>query len=211
MMMSPERITVPEVFDTNDSLKIRKLADRILAGEVFVYPTETIYGIGGRYDDRTVYHRIISIKKRAPDNPMILLGASIEAFRSLNLQWTITAKKCAAAFWPGLLTMVLPSSSVPEGVAVRVSDHSVIATLGEYCSVPLFSTSANISGEPYDPDPDQIWESVGRQSDFMIDAGFLPSSQPSTVVRFSEDGSFSVLREGCISTDAVKLVAGDSP
>jgi len=208
-MMPPERIAASELLKKENVSQRHRFAERLAAGDVFVYPTETIYGIGGRCDVPDVYTRIITIKQRAPDNPMILLGASVEIFESLQLHWTPAAKKCAAAFWPGLLTLVLQSPDVPEGVAIRVSDHPVISTLGEYCSAPVFSSSANISGESYDPDPDHIWETVGRQCDFMIDAGFLPPSSPSTVVRFDNDETFFVLREGCVSTAAIKQAVGN--
>lgn len=207
--MPPERISASALLDNNSPVRTA-VAERIRSGQVFVYPTETIYGIGGRGDDPRVETKIIRVKKRAPDNPMILLAASVASFDGCDLWWTAAAKRCAAAFWPGLLTMVLPAENVPQGVAVRVSDHPVVKTLCESCPVPLFSTSANISGEEYDPDPQAIYTSVGTRCDFMIDAGMLPPSLPSTVARFSEDGSVEVLREGCISIEAIRTAIGKS-
>jgi L-threonylcarbamoyladenylate synthase len=207
--MQPERISASALLDINSSVRIA-IGERIHSGQVFVYPTETIYGIGGRADNPLVEEKIIRVKKRAADNPMILLATSLTSFDGFSLQWTEAAKRCADAFWPGMLTMVLPAENVPQGVAVRVSDHPVVKALCESCRVPLFSTSANISGEEYDPDPQTIYTAVGSRCDFMIDAGMLPPSPPSTIARFSEAGSVTILREGCISAEAIQTVIGEA-
>lgn len=207
--MPPERINAFTLIEKNSPVRTA-VSERIRSGQVFVYPTETIYGIGGRADDPQVEEKIIRVKERAPDNPMILLAASVASFDGCGLWWTDAAKRCADAFWPGLLTMVLPAENVSQGVAVRVSDHPVVMALCEACLAPLFSTSANISGEIYNPDPQVIYTSVGTRCDFMIDAGILPPSPPSTIARFSEDGTVTILREGCISANAINSVIGKS-
>jgi tRNA A37 threonylcarbamoyladenosine synthetase subunit TsaC/SUA5/YrdC len=64
--------------------------------------------------------------------------------------------------------------------------------------MPIFSTSANISDELYKNDPDEIFRVFDGNVDFFIDAGFLPESKPSTIVKIKADDSFEVLREGAI-------------
>jgi L-threonylcarbamoyladenylate synthase len=209
--MLPERIALSSLLAYKDSSsRLLEVAARIADGAVFVYPTDTIYGIGGRYDRDDVYKRIISVKERAPDQPMILLGSDLSCFAPLGLSFSPAARQCAASFWPGLLTMVLPAPFKPEGIAIRVSDHPFIIALSTLISVPLFSTSANISGQPYQSDPDVIFNIFGSYIDFMIDAGILPVSLPSTVIKFTKDNKCVVVREGCISAHEIHAIIGSA-
>ena len=203
--MPTERIALRDVLSPGAEALLAGVAARIRGGAVFIYPTETIYGIGGRYDRDDVYSRIISAKVRSPDNPFILIGGAVECFAPLSLTFSVVAERLADAFWPGLLTLVLPGAD-SQGIAVRVSDHPFIAALAGHFPMPLFSTSANISGEPYQADPDAIFATIGDRVDFMIDAGFLPESLPSTVARVETDGRVTVLREGCISAAMIDAV-----
>jgi len=190
---------------------MREIASRIEAGEVFIYPTDTIYGIGARFDSSCARKKIASIKKREPAQPMILLGARPETFSQLNPIISPAARQCAEVFWPGLLTMVLPTQSGFGSVAIRVSDHPFVTKLSAIFDVPLISTSANMSGVQYDPDPDLIYALFRDTVDFMIDAGRLPMSQASTIVEFPLEGDPVVLREGCISAkDIATAIRGGS-
>lgn len=202
--MTFERILLQDITGSAGRDKLIEVAKRIECGEVFVYPTETIYGIGGRCDRKDVYARIIAAKVRRPDNPMILISDKFERFASLALTVPPAARLLADKFWPGLLTLVLPGDGVPEGIAIRVSEHPFITALAKYSPWPLFSTSANVSGEPYDPDPDAIFTRLCDRVDFMIDAGTLQGSLPSTVARVTADNRVTVLREGCISIATIE-------
>lgn len=196
--MPAERIDLQTLLAPEGGRRFAEIAARIEHGAVFIYPTETIYGIGGRYDDSIVYKRILSVKQRTPHRPMILLGASTAQFDPLLCKFPPAARRCAAAFWPGLLTMVLPTPSAPEGIAIRVSNHPFVSMLARFFALPIFSTSANVSGEPYQPDPGSIYRTFTDRVDFMIDAGVLPSSLPSTVVRISAENEVTLVREGRI-------------
>lgn len=208
--MSAERIDLFSLLEDPTCASMRSIASRIEAGEVFIYPTDTIYGVGARFDSSCARKKIASIKKREPAQPMILLGARLETFSMLNPTFSPAARQCAEIFWPGLLTMLLPTQSGVEGVAIRVSDHPFVRKLSDILDVPLISTSANMSGVPYDPDPDLIYTLFRDLVDFMIDAGRLPLSQASTIVEFPLEGEPAVLREGCISSkDIASAIRGD--
>jgi L-threonylcarbamoyladenylate synthase len=181
------------------------LAKRIEAGEIFVYPTETIYGIGGRADSESVKKRIIKAKVRKPENPMILLSSHKQFFDDFGIDFPKAGKLLAQHFWPGQLTLVLPFLNRKGTAGVRVSDHPFIMKLYEHLKVPIFSTSANISGHPYENDPDEIFNLFKSKVDFMVDAGVLPPSPPSTVVNVINDKKIEVVREGVI--EAKELLA----
>jgi L-threonylcarbamoyladenylate synthase len=195
--MLTDRIPLASVLSLDRSV-VRRCAERILNNEVFLYPTETIYGIGGRADSREVEERIISIKSRSKQSPFILLAADLGSFSSYDISVPPKARVLAEKFWPGNLTLVLPWKNHEGGMGIRISNHPFMTALCKEINVPVFSTSANISDQPYVNDPEEIFRTFDGKVDFFIDAGKLTESKPSTVVKFNSDGLYEVLREGAI-------------
>ena len=189
--------------NSQSSHAFAKLVKRIEAGEVFVYPTETIYGIGGRADRETVRKRINKAKTRKHENQMILLAGNKKVFDCLGVTFPQAGQFLAKQFWPGPLTLILPCQNKKEPIAVRISDHPFIVKLYKKLSIPIFSTSANKSGKTYVNDPDEIFSIFKSKIDFMVDAGALPPSPPSTVVKIINDKKIEMVREGAISTKEI--------
>jgi L-threonylcarbamoyladenylate synthase len=179
-----------------------RLVRRINGGALFVYPTETIYGLGGIATD-AVRRRIYETKKRKPDNPLILVAGTFHAFSSYDLVMNTNAKKLAETFWPGNLTLIMRAGQAGETTGIRVSAHPFLQLIAPAVPYPLFSTSANISGEPYVNDPDAIYDLFHGAIDFMIDQGVLPDAVPSTVVDVSSDTGVAVLREGIVKKEKI--------
>jgi L-threonylcarbamoyladenylate synthase len=188
--------------------RLRVIADCIGRGAVFVYPTETIYGIGGSSAVPGVKERIFRAKRRAPDNDLILIAPDRAFFSRIPLIVPPAAEALAAAFWPGRLTLVLPLRHEAASVAIRVARHPFIDAIFPFLEAPLYSTSANISGEAYTNDPARISAIFAGKIDFFIDAGSLPASPPSTVVKIGRDGTAELLREGAIPADRIEEIAG---
>lgn len=185
---------------------LRSIAERIRRGAIFVYPTETIYGIGGSQAVPAAKDRIFKAKRRAADNDLILIAPDRSFFSQIPLIFPSSAEKLAEAFWPGKLTLVLPLRNDAAGVAIRIVKHPFIEAIFRFLDAPLFSTSANISGEAYVDDPAAISALFAGKVDFMIDAGRLPESPASTVVKVGRDGAVEVLRTGAIGIGPIKEV-----
>jgi L-threonylcarbamoyladenylate synthase len=167
-------------------------------GAVVLYPTETVYGLGGRAGDSASALRIAALKGRPPGGLVVLCAAP-------PLRDPV-ALALAAALWPGPLTLIVeawpglaPEVLGPDGtVAVRPPSHPAAARLVAAVG-PLTSTSANLSGEPPLLDPADCRLAV----DAVVDGGVLPRRPPSTLVR-AEDGR--ILREGAVSEARVRAV-----
>jgi L-threonylcarbamoyladenylate synthase len=200
----PDRIPMYALLE--DAGKVLSVVKHIEAGDVFVYPTDTIYGIGGRADSNAVNKRIIAAKSRPPSNPMILLAGRKDVFTAFGVKFSKLADVLADHFWPGNLTLVLPYMDEKQTVGVRVSGHPFINVIYESLDVPVFSTSANISGEPYINDPDAIYSVFQDKIDFMVDAGVLPPSPPSTIVRIVSDLKIEIVRVGVIPEEKIMSV-----
>jgi L-threonylcarbamoyladenylate synthase len=200
--MKAERIWLDEFlhWDLKDK---QAVLNEIENGAVFVYPTETIYGVGGLTLGDFVYKRVLEIKRRPPENPFILIASNREFFSSLNPQFSSKTELLANRFWPGPLTMVLPCDTTQTEIALRVTDHPFTTEINRHFNLPLISTSANVSGEPYNGDPDYIFNLFETSVDFMFDAGWLPRSLPSTVIKSSGD-SVQIIRLGAVTQEKIE-------
>ena len=169
-------------------------------GGVILYPTETVYGLGGRAADGRSASRIGAIKGRGLRPLIVLLNAPPPDLPPL-------AAALGAAFWPGPLTLIVPAWDGlapeilgPEGtVGVRVSPHPVARALIQAVG-PITSTSANRHGDP----PARSLEGLALPVDAAIDVGALPPASPSTLV----DGrTGQILREGDLAPEIRRLLA----
>lgn len=166
-------------------------------GRVALVPTETVVGLvageGG-------LPRLWEIKGRDAGKPIALLCRTAEEAFALAADVPPLARKLAAAYWPGGLTLVLDGLDGGT-VGVRVPGESVVRrVLGSYGG-PLYATSANPAGEPApraleDVDP-RIYEAVDA-----VVAGEPGGGEASAVVDLS-DGNTLLLRATADLTDDV--------
>lgn len=203
--MRTDRFNLDDLLSMDEhSEELLTLFRKIEKGAVFVYPTETIYGLGG-IATPDVKSKVFRIKKRPVESQMTLIAGDIQIFSGLNLIFNKKAKILADTFWPGYLTLILPVSDSGERIGVRVSDHSFIQLMTKYVKEPLYSTSANISGERYINDPNIIYNLFSDKIDMMVDGGVLPKSLPSTVVDPNGE-ELVVLREGVIPSEKIESI-----
>lgn len=189
------------------------------AHKVLAYPTETIYGFGTAIDEESV-DALIRLKGREKGKPFLLLVAGMDMLSEL-VSMTPAAEALAAKFWPGPLTLVLPTVNecLPDplrgannGVAVRWTPHAGMQKLIKALGSAITSTSANIADAP---PAESVREIAATWSDaldsgilLLLDGGELNNSAPSTVIDCTT-GSPRVVREGAISLAELQLAVPD--
>lgn len=185
------------------------------SGRLVVLPTETVYGLAVRPDDRAATNRVFSAKGRPRSlNLPVLAPDSLTAWRVGRPNAAATA--LAGAFWPGPLTLVVPRAAGSGGwslgdradtVGVRVPGHSLSLALLRACG-PLAATSANRSGEPPLGTRSELESVFGGIAAVILaiapDAP-APSGTPSTVVDCTGP-AVRVVREGTLRTQTVEEV-----
>jgi L-threonylcarbamoyladenylate synthase len=182
-------------------------------GDLVVFPTDTVYGIGCDPYDVSALDRIYIAKGRPQSKAIPLLLADASVLGAVAGSLTKEARLLAQAFWPGALTLVIerkadlpPQLGSGNTIAVRVPAHTALRSLIADCGGALAVTSANRSGEP---DPLSVQDAIdylGESVALYIDGGYSKSSRPSTVVDCSGE-SFRVLRQGAISADDIHRAA----
>ncbi len=179
---------------------------------VIVYPTETVYGIGGNALEQEVAEKVFRIKGREEGKPFIVLAKDLAMAETLA---DISShKSILERYWPGALTGVFRAKGIlPKGVvsdknniALRISSHPFVQELFQKIDFPLISTSANKSGSPSCLSIEEVKKSLGDTSslvDEYVDYGTLPQSEPSTLVDFTQT-SPTILRQGTVNFAILK-------
>jgi L-threonylcarbamoyladenylate synthase len=93
-----------------DREEIDHAARLLRVGRLVAFPTETVYGLGANALDAEAVARIYAVKGRPATSPLIVHVASVEMAKSLVSAWPEPADRLAQKFWPGPLTLVLPTS-----------------------------------------------------------------------------------------------------
>ncbi|MUV90571.1 threonylcarbamoyl-AMP synthase [Halapricum sp. CBA1109] len=133
---------------------IERAAAAIEAGDLVVYPTETVYGLAADALDPDAVAAVFEAKGRDRDKPVSLAVPDVEAALEYTTP-TATERAFMHEFLPGPVTVVLERREVVpdvltagrEQVGIRVPDHPVALALLDAVE-PLTATSANVSGQP---------------------------------------------------------------
>jgi L-threonylcarbamoyladenylate synthase len=158
-------------------------------GGVLAYPTEGVYGLGCDPDNRAAFEKIFAMKRRPPEQGVLLIAADLEQVRGWIGDAPEPAFARANAIWPGAHTFIFPRSSrVPEwvagghpGIALRVTAHAPSAALCRAFGGPLVSTSANRHGEPPARSAADIRAIFGDEPDGVLDAPLGGLDRPTPI------------------------------
>ncbi|HYJ16518.1 MAG TPA: L-threonylcarbamoyladenylate synthase, partial [Candidatus Limnocylindria bacterium] len=184
-------------------------------GEVIVFPTETLYGLGADALNFSAVENVFHLKGRDPDNPLPVLVADRIMLDSLVVKVSPLAEKLMGHFWPGPLTLVLPArDDIPRplvnangGIGVRVSSQPIATQLVRLLGHPLTATSANPSGQPGAHTVVEAKNYFSAKITVYIDGGELTSPTGSTVAAV-EKNKLRIIRAGEISREALEVVVG---
>ncbi len=188
----------------------------IREGGLVAFPTETVYGLGGDALNPESSRKIYAAKGRPCDNPLIVHICRLEDLEPIVTGIPETAKKLAAAFWPGPLTMILEKSDrVPKEttgglntVAVRMpgdeTARALIRAAGGYIAAP----SANTSGRPSPTLAKYVKEDLDGKIEMILDGGKAVIGLESTIIDLTEKEPV-ILRPGYITGEMLRDVIGE--
>ncbi len=183
-------------------------------GDLVVFPTETVYGLGADALDPDAVGRVFEAKERSRDKPISLAVPDVDTAVE-HTEPTEREERFMRAFLPGPVTVVVERGpDVPdvltagrERVGVRVPDHDVALDLAEAAGTPITATSANVSGNPSATRVDELDERIRERAVAVVDDGETEGGTGSTVVDV-EAGE--LLREGAIA-DEVRAWLAEQP
>ncbi|HZR83854.1 MAG TPA: L-threonylcarbamoyladenylate synthase [Candidatus Binatia bacterium] len=183
-------------------------------GELAVFPTETLYGIGCDALDGDALARLLAVKQRPQEKGIAVILADVAMLDAVAASVSEPARRLAERFWPGPLTLLFPArAGLPEPlvvagkVAARVSSDPVARALARGLGRPIAAPSANPGGDPPARDVSQARAYFGDAVAAYVDAGDVVGP-PSTLA--DPGPPLRILREGAIAGRAVAeaLAAG---
>lgn len=185
----------------DDNLSIRKVISLLKKGKVVVGPSDTVLGFYA-LPTQEGFLSLNAIKKRSKKPYLLLIPVSFELSEYAEFESSLQVEKIMDTFWPGPLTLILKAKpEVPaymtsdEGtIAVRVpNDKKVLSLLAE--TGPLFSTSANLSGEPIPATLEEVDSRIVEQVAALLEGETKKDAVPSTILDLTGPTPL-IIREG---------------
>ena len=202
------KITDPD----QQTAALTRASDILRQGGLVVFPTETVYGLGGDGTDASAAQKIYAAKGRPSDNPLIIHIAKPEDAEEYALTCPLYYR-LAKAFMPGPLTVILPRRErIPkevtgglDSVAIRCPSHPIAHRLIELSGIPIAAPSANLSGKPSPTCATDVITDLDGRVQMILDGGDCEIGLESTIVQINGEG-LTLLRPGGITYDALCMV-----
>lgn len=192
---------------------IINIANFVKNGEIIIFPTETVYGIGASVYNVNACKRIFEVKGRPSDNPLIVHVSNVKQVRELAF-FGKDVLKVMEKFWPGPLTILLKKRrNVPDivtanlkTIAVRMPASNVTRAIIDE-SFPLAAPSANISGKPSCTNLRDLLEDFEGKVNVIVYTGPCKFGIESTIVDMSGDTPL-LLRPGALELYKIEKILG---
>ena len=195
---------------------IDRAARLLRGGELVVFPTETVYGLGGDATSEAAVARIFAAKGRPRFNPLIVHVPGLAEAEPLAV-FDERARDAVRRFWPGPLTLVLPrresgglsllASAGLDTVALRAPAHPVAQQLLGAAGVPIAAPSANRSGRVSPTTAAHVAGELGARVALILDGGACPIGLESTILDLTGPVPM-LLRPGGVTLETLQEVFG---
>jgi L-threonylcarbamoyladenylate synthase len=195
-------VTDPDLTDATAAIR---------RGDLVIYPTETVYGLGANALDREAIERVFQAKGRSRDKPLSMALPELSAAAD-HARLSDRERRFCERFLPGPVTVLVertdrvPDQLVAGGdrVGLRVPDHDIARDLARRTG-PITATSANRSGEASARRIAEIDPEI-RERATVVDGGETPGTE-STVVDVDDD---RIVRRGALADEIEAWLAEHS-
>ena len=189
---------------------LSECSEKIKCGSVGIFPTDTVVGLGCRFDSVEGITRIRGIKGIKDTSPLAVLISSAEQLETLKVRKSRIFNKLAEKLWPGPLTIVAtaeegyPCSGKGNSLGIRMPDSDLLRTMIEEAGVPIAATSANLHGRPAPKLIEDVDSEIVDAVDCKIELPIKSLGVPSTVIVIVA-GEIKVIRVGGV--EEVEILA----
>ena len=197
--------------------EVRRAAQILRAGGLVAFPTETVYGLGADAASEKAVARLYGVKRRPADHPVIVHHESSKAAFAWAREVPEAAKKLAARYWPGPLTLILRRSALAKDfvtggqdtVGLRVPSHPVARELLEEFGGAIAAPSANRFGLVSPTTVAHVRQDLGKDVDLVLEGGPSEVGIESTILDLSGPQPV-LLRPGHISQQELEKILGSA-
>lgn len=183
---------------------IQKAVEALRKGEIILYPTDTIWGIGCDATNNEAVAKIYALKKRADSKSMLVLVDSfdrvfdyIEDVPEVAENLVGYADKPLTVIYPNAINLANNLIASDGSIGIRVAKEDFCQKLIKRFNRPIVSTSANISGEPSPQNFSEINLEVVNACDYVVGHKQNDNSkaQPSSIIKLEVNGEFKIIRK----------------
>lgn len=185
-------------------------------GNLVIFPTETVYGIGANALSSDAVDKIFAVKNRASNNPLIVHLKNKDDISNYAVIENEIEQKLIDAFMPGPFTLILKKKAIIpnnvtcnlDTVGIRIPTNSIAHNLLDKLSFPVAAPSANLSTKPSGTKVSDIFDEFDGKVDYIIDGGESTIGLESTVVKVIDNVPI-ILRPGFITKEDIIEVVGE--
>jgi L-threonylcarbamoyladenylate synthase len=196
-----------------DPSAIERAATLLRNGELVVFPTETVYGLGADAFQLAAVEQIFVAKERPFSDPLIVHIASLATLEMLVADIPPQALQLARTFWPGPLTLLLPATArVPkmvtaglDTVAVRMPRHPIALALIKAVGSPIAAPSANRFMHVSPTTAQHAFADLHGRVPLILDGGPCEVGVESTILDLCAEVP-TILRPGGTSLEALRTI-----
>ena len=194
-------------------------AEKLRAGGLVAFPTETVYGLGADATNPAAVARIYEVKGRPHDHPVIVHLADINQVTEWVAEIPEYAIALAREFWPGPMTLILPRSErvgdfITGGqasVGIRIPDNPLALEFLKLAGVGVAAPSANRFGAISPTTALAVQEEIGSyldsERDVILDGGSSDVGVESTIIECLSNAP-KILRPGAITQEMIETATG---
>ena len=187
--------TYLDITNSIDYDKLHEASQSLADGNLVVFPTDTVYGIGCNPFSENAIQKLFHAKNRPLTKPINVLISNLDMLNDLAVNISDAEYKLMKAFWPGPLTIILNknskiSSNLTAGldtIGVRIPDNQIALELIEDAGIPIATSSANISDYYAPTQIDEVPNNFENATSFIIDGGPSSIGTASTIVKIENN------------------------
>ena len=199
--------------DKTNTEELKIVCNLIRNGELVIFPTETVYGIGANALDPLAVGKIFVAKGRPSDNPLIVHLADKRKINEIADDITEVEQELIDNFMPGPFTLILKRKPIVpdivtaglDTVAVRIPDNIIAKGIITFSGLPIAAPSANISGKPSGTKIEDIRRELEGKVSAIVDGGETKIGIESTVVKVVDEVPV-ILRPGKVTPEDIRKV-----
>lgn len=195
--------------------EIKIAVDFLKKGKIIIFPTDTVYGVGGDILNEVAIQRVFIAKGREFSKPLAAHVANLEQIEMVGEANSPYFFKLFDVFLPGPLAVILPKKNVVPNlvtsglstISIRFPDCYEAVELAKLLGRPLAATSANPTGLPAPIDEKGIESALANKVNFILKRGSTLYKKESTIIDLSFEKPI-IRRVGAIPVEEIENVLG---
>jgi L-threonylcarbamoyladenylate synthase len=200
---------------TVSSKNIAEAIRHLKEGHIIALPTDTVYGLACNAFSEESIDRLYRLKQRPFSIALPVLLHGFEAIEKYVMEFPPVMQRIAEAYMPGPISLVLKKkklfpSNLNSGlntIAIRVPAHENSLEVLRHLDFPLAVPSANLHQQKAAISVQEVRDYFDSLIAFILESDQKGSGKASTLIQY-RDGQILVLREGPISSDELRKIAG---